>query len=134
MGQLPNQQPLPFLSTPLISWFEIPALNHERARSFYSVLFGVDLKTETIGAFTISFLPTRQGIEGAIISGEDCTPSQVGPLMYLNAGSDLDGMIARVEKAGGMVVLPKTLINEENGFFAIFIDSEGNRLALHAPN
>ena len=134
MGQVPPQQMPAFLATPLISWFEIPALDHDRARGFYSEVFGLELKTETIGAFTMSYLPTSQGIQGAIISGVDCTPSQVGPLLYLNAGSDLEGMIARVEKAGGMMVLPKTLINEENGYFAIFIDSEGNRLALHAPN
>lgn len=134
MGQLPPQQPQISLAAPLISWFEIPALDHERARLFYSRLFGIDLQNEAMGAFTVSFLPTTQGIQGAIISGEDCMPSQVGPLIYLNAGTDLDGMIARVEKAGGRIVLPKTLINEENGYFAIFIDSEGNRLALHAPN
>jgi predicted enzyme related to lactoylglutathione lyase len=133
MGQMPSQSSQPFLPNPLVSWFEIPALDHQRACRFYSSLFGVTLQTESTGAFTMSYLPTGSGIQGAIISGEDCTPSQVGPLIYLNAGKDLDGMLSRIEKAGGRLVLPKTLINEENGFFAIFIDTEGNRLALHAP-
>jgi len=37
-----------------------------------------------------------------------------------------------VEPAGGRIVMPKPHINEESGYFAIFIDSEGNKLALHS--
>jgi predicted enzyme related to lactoylglutathione lyase len=38
-----------------------------------------------------------------------------------------------VEAAGGTVVLPKTAIGE-NGFFAIFLDTEGNKVAFHSMN
>jgi predicted enzyme related to lactoylglutathione lyase len=34
--------------------------------------------------------------------------------------------------AGGTVYQPKTQISEEHGFMAVFIDSEGNRVALHS--
>jgi len=120
------------LPNPLVSWFEIPALNHERAKKFYSELFQLELSTEVMGDFIMSFFPGENEVLGAIISGDGCTPSQVGPLIYLNAGNDMEAMVQRIASAGGMVVLPKTLINEENGYFAIFIDSEGNRIALHA--
>jgi predicted enzyme related to lactoylglutathione lyase len=39
--------------------------------------------------------------------------------------------LARVEKAGGKSVMPKTSIGEY-GFIGGFVDTEGNRLYLHS--
>jgi predicted enzyme related to lactoylglutathione lyase len=41
-------------------------------------------------------------------------------------------MLKRVEEAGGRIILEQTTINEEMGSFGLFIDTEGNRLALHS--
>jgi len=68
----------------------------------------------------------------AIVAGPGSTPSDSGPLIYLNAGKDLNQILNRIEPAGGRIIMPKTMINEESGYFAIFIDSEGNKLALHS--
>ena len=38
----------------------------------------------------------------------------------------------RVEAAGGKIVQPKTQISPDIGFMALFIDCEGNRIALHS--
>jgi predicted enzyme related to lactoylglutathione lyase len=54
-------------------------------------------------------------------------------VVYLNAGDDLDGAVARVEAAGGKVLLGKTRISEDIGSIAHFLDTEGNRVALHSP-
>ena len=40
----------------------------------------------------------------------------------------------RVEQAGGKIYQEKTEISPEHGFMAVFIDSEGNRVALHSNN
>ena len=40
-------------------------------------------------------------------------------------------MLDRVEGAGGKVVMPKTSIGE-NGFMALFLDTEGNKVGLHS--
>jgi len=37
-----------------------------------------------------------------------------------------------VTKAGGKVVMPRTEISPEIGCMAFFIDSEGNKVGLHA--
>ena len=55
-----------------------------------------------------------------------------GPTIYFNAHPDLSVMLARVEKAGGRIIMPKTKISDDIGYMAMFIDSEGNRLALHS--
>jgi hypothetical protein len=55
-------------------------------------------------------------------------------LVYLDGGNDLQDILNRVESAGGKILLPKTMISEEIGYMAIFLDSEGNKQALHSPN
>ena len=71
-------------------------------------------------------------VGGAICFGQGYVPAQQGTLAYLNGGSDLNVVLNRVEKAGGKVLLPKTLISPEHGYFARFVDTEGNLLALHS--
>ena len=39
-----------------------------------------------------------------------------------------------VEKNGGKILMPKTAHADENGFFALFLDTEGNRLGLNSSN
>ena len=117
-----------------ISWFEIPAVNFQKAVNFYSHIYGIEMETHFSVEHSMALFPSSKGIGGAIVSGPGSTPSETGPLVYLNGGSDLNVVLSRVEEAGGRVVLPKTLINEESGYFAIFIDSEGNKLALHSKN
>jgi len=53
-------------------------------------------------------------------------------MIYLNAAPKIDDALARVAKAGGKVVLPKTALPGDMGFYAHMIDSEGNRVGLHA--
>lgn len=119
-----------------INWFEIPAKNFERAVSFYSALFDTKLEPMPHPSFKYAVLPgdhENGGVTGGIVAGEGFEPSDKGPIIYLNGGDDLAGPLAKVEAAGGKVLMPKTGIGE-NGFMAHFLDSEGNRIALHSPN
>lgn len=71
------------------------------------------------------------GIGGGIVQGAGFEPSDKGTLIYLNAGEDLSIPLAKVEKAGGKILLPKTSIGP-NGFMAHLMDTEGNKIALHS--
>lgn len=117
-----------------ISWFEIPAINFQQAVDFYNKIFKIDMEKNFDGNYAMAFFPSNKGIGGAIVAGPGSTPSDTGPLLYLNAGKDLNRILKRVEAAGGRIIMPKTLINKESGYFAIFIDSEGNKLALHSKD
>lgn len=118
-----------------INWFEIPASNFERAVAFYSSVLSADLARQNIGGFDMAFLPAEQeGVGGAVCFGEGYTPSPDGSVVYLNVGNDLGEALSRVEEAGGQVVVPKTKITDEIGYFAMFMDSEGNKVAFHSPN
>lgn len=117
-----------------VSWFEIPALNLARAVGFYNYIYGIEMETTTTGAYAMALFPADNGIGGAIVVGEGSIPSEIGSLVYLNAGKDLAPVLGRIEAAGGRIIMGKTLISEETGYFALFIDTEGNKLALHSKN
>lgn len=118
-----------------INWFEIPANNLKRACDFYKEVLGQEVHTQEVMGMEMGFLHNGQdGVGGALVKADGYKPSVDGALVYLNGGTDLTGPLARVEKAGGKVVLPKTKISDEIGYMAIFMDSEGNKLALHSPS
>lgn len=116
-----------------VNWFEIPATDFERATAFYGQVFGIEFhKMEMMGTHMAMF-PT-EGAGGAIVKGDDYTPSTDGPVVYLNGGDNLDTPLGKIEAAGGKVIVPKTHIGDEMGYFAMFIDTEGNKIALHSMN
>lgn len=117
-----------------ISWFEIPAINFQQAVDFYNRIFKIEMETNFDGNYAMAFFPVNNGVGGAVVAGPGSTPGDTGPLLYLNAGKDLSRILKRIEPAGGRIVMPKTLINKESGHFAIFIDPEGNKLALHSKD
>lgn len=116
-------------------WFEIPVNDIERATRFYSQVLAVQLAPMDYGPHKMAVFPAGEAgediVHGALVQGEGYTPGADGPLVYLNGGDDLAVPLARIEAAGGRVVMPKTAIGS-HGFMAIFLDTEGNRLALHS--
>jgi hypothetical protein len=117
-----------------VSWFEIPAIDFDQAVSFYNEIFGIEMTQNITDVNAMAFFPVTSGIGGAVISGPGSIPSDKGPLIYLNGGKDLSTILNKVEDAGGRIIMSKTLISEDEGYFAIFIDSQGNKLALHSKN
>ena len=120
-----------------LNWFEIPATDIKRAKSFYEGIFGIKMEDMDMPGMEMAAFPYEPGTgkaSGALIKSEMHTPSKDGALVYLNANPDMSGVISNIEKAGGKVVMPKTQISPEIGFMAFFIDSEGNRVALHSQN
>lgn len=118
----------------MINWFEIPVANYERAKKFYEEMFDIHIHTvNDMPELTMGFFPGEgQGVSGAIVQGDDYTPSSNGALLYLNGGEDLNNALSRVEANGGKVILPKTPISEEFGNFALFLDTEGNKIGIHS--
>lgn len=115
-----------------VNWFEIPAYDFDRAVAFYNAIYGITMESTAVNGYTMAFFPAKSGIGGAVVAGEGCVPSTTGPLLYLNGGRDLNGILSKIEESGGRVIMAKTLINEAVGYFALFLDTEGNRLALHS--
>lgn len=117
----------------VINWFEIPAMDFGRAVAFYKGILGVDIKEAELFGTRMGFFPTDgTNVSGAIVQGEECKPSTEGVLAYLNGGNDLQNVLDKVENNKGKVIVPKTQISPEMGYFGMFIDSEGNKMAVHS--
>lgn len=117
--------------TSSIVWFEIPADNTERAKSFYSGLFG----------WKIERFPGPMEYWHIDTGGGDDTPD--GGLIerkhpqhtitnYVGVAS-VDQFVPKVQKLGGKVCTPKTAV-PQMGYFVICQDTENNSFALWERN
>lgn len=120
-----------------ISWFEIGTTDLERATKFYETIFGItlaplDLPNIKMRMFPLEDMMTQVG--GALVdsSGFHKPSATDGPLIYLNGNPDVQIVLNKVEAAGGKIMVPKTMISPEYGYMAVIMDTEGNRIALHA--
>ncbi|MEI9908675.1 MAG: VOC family protein [Bacteroidota bacterium] len=121
----------------VISWFEIPSTDLDRAAKFYEAIFDVSLIPMDTPNIKMRMFPVEDpmtDIGGAVVNSDGFyTPSATdGPLIYLNGNPDVQNVLDKVEKAGGKIIVPKTEISPEYGFMAIIIDTEGNRIGLHS--
>ncbi len=114
-----------------IVWFEIPADKPERAKKFYSSLFGWKIKK----------FPDMGDYWHIDTGGPDASPD--GGMMprmhpqhtitnYVLVPS-VDKFMAKVEKLGGSICKPKTEV-PGMGFFAICQDTEKNTFAIWEMN
>lgn len=116
-----------------LNWFEIPVADLARANRFYGALLRSELREDTFNDVTMAVLPYKEGgVGGALVRSDKLTPSTQGTVVYLDAGDDLDGALERVKAAGGKVVMGRTHLSDAIGSIAFFVDTEGNRVGLHA--
>ena len=115
-----------------VNWFEIPVAEMARAKKFYETVLAVEIQEGEMEGCPMGFFPMdqeTQGATGALILGENYTPSHAGSLVYLHVDG-IDPVLALIEKNGGKTLRPRTSIGV-HGFIAHFEDTEGNRVALH---
>lgn len=126
--------------TNVLTWFEIPIQNTERAKTFYETILNIEMTTilfEESGE-ELTFFPfdpdviqaTSGRVTGVLSKSKLNSPSTRGTLVYINASPTLRSVLDRIEKAGGKILVPETRMHF--GSIAIMIDSEGNRVGLHA--
>jgi predicted enzyme related to lactoylglutathione lyase len=118
-----------------LNWFEISVSDIARAKKFYEEIFSIEMQeTEMMGMkmamFPIDNMSGKVG--GALCESAYHKPSADGVKVYLNANPDMEAILAKIEAAGGQLMMPKTKISDEIGFMAGFVDSEGNHIALHS--
>ena len=118
----------------LVSWFEIPVVDFERAMAFYEHVFEVELECTVIDGHPMALFPDAEDpgrASGALASGDSYVPSLDGTRVYFR----VDGVAATLARAldrGGRVLYPVTDVGEQ-GVVAEFADTEGNRIALSGP-
>jgi predicted enzyme related to lactoylglutathione lyase len=125
--------------THAINWFEIPVADFDRAKKFYETIMATTMPEKTVGNTRIAFFQydrSEDGRGGAIVyDPEFYMPSANGTLIYLNCEPDVQKVLDRVENAGGKILQNNTPVDltQDLGNWALIMDSEGNRIALHSP-
>ena len=123
-----------------VNWFEIPVTDTERARKFYETILDIKMETQRVAETNeeLTFFPFDPGVvratsgkvTGALVKNDKVKPSDTGITVYLNASPSIQAVLDRVVPAGGKIIQPKILIKA--GWIAMILDSEGNRIGLHA--
>ena len=122
------------LSPNPIGWFELAVSDMQRARLFYHNVFAFEFELLEMGEDLMAMFPfdhTKPGCSGALVQGGNYVPGNTGTMMYFEC-SDVAPYLAKVEQAGGQLLLSKTSIGP-HGFIGIFLDSEGNKVGMHSP-
>ncbi len=121
-------------TTNSLNWFEIPANDIERSAKFYQTIFGIEMEMHEMDGTKMAFFPWAEGsgkATGCLAQGENYKPCTDGTKVYLNANPNMDGVLAKVEAAGGQVIVPKMSIGE-HGHIAFIMDTEGNSVGIHS--
>lgn len=117
----------------VVSWFEIPVGDMNRAKGFYQNVFAKELMDMTSPMMEMWAFPWSPGAEnsaGALVKSEFTKPSSVGTMVYFEC-DDLALELGRVEQNGGKISSEKMSIGEF-GFIAHVMDTEGNKIGLHS--
>lgn len=116
-----------------VGWFEIPVLDMNRACAFYATVLAAEFEIMEMGPTLMamfSYDHEASGCAGALVRSPDHQPSTAGTVIYF-VTEDVELPLSKVQAAGGQVVLEKMAIGE-HGFIASFIDTEGNKVAVHS--
>lgn len=116
-----------------VGWFELPVSDMQRAQRFYHHVFLVAFELVDMAADLMAMFPfdhTKPGCSGALVQGKEYVPGNTGTMVYFEC-TDVAPYLAKVEPAGGQLLLSKTSIGP-HGFIGIFLDSEGNKVGMHS--
>jgi uncharacterized protein len=125
-------------STNVITWFEIPVSDIDRAKTFYETILDIEMITRKDGDDEAVFFPfdpkvvqaTSGRVTGVLSKAARNNPSANGTMVYLNASPSIQTVLDKVEQAGGKIWTPKIQIPA--GWIAVILDTEGNKVGLHA--
>ena len=118
----------------LVSYFEIPVTDMDRAIDFYEAVFAVSLERTVIDGLDMALFPLDEngrGVSGALAKGDSYVPSTSGPRIYFFVDS-IDETLSRVITKGGTLAYPKTSVGDL--WVAEFEDCEGNQIALSSAD
>jgi len=121
--------------TNALNWFEISVTDIARAKKFYEAIFSIEMQEQDMMGMKMAYFPADMmggKVGGGLVESPYHKPSADGVKVYLNANPDMEVILAKIDAAGGQVMMPKTKISDEIGYMAGFVDTEGNHIALHS--
>ena len=111
----------------MVGWFEIPVLDMDRAKKFYDTVFDINIQVQKFNELLMGWFPfaeNKMGATGSLVKHATAyQPSEVkGPLLYFSC-KDVAYNLGKIEAAGGRITQKKTLISNDLGYMAVFVDT-----------
>lgn len=137
----------------LICWFEIPVKNMHRAVHFYSNVLDVAFEEQMLGGILHAVFKNKRGenfeITGALRDVSDSDDKIFGSVIFFDVNRQgMDNVLKKTESYGGKILMPKTLlknklkdgrvtiaktyIDQQSGYVAYIMDTEGNKIGLYS--
>lgn len=111
----------------VLIWADVPVVDLERAKKFYSHVLGEQIDTPMPGIGLV--MGEQPSVD--LAQGSSIEPSTTaGTTIYFDTKGDIDGMLRRVEEAGGRILQPKEFMGDMIGWIAFVVDTEGNRIGF----
>jgi hypothetical protein len=105
---------------------EIPAIDRMASAKFYADIFGWGFQHMD----EMNYSMFESGNVGGGLPPVDDKLNQPGDVLVYVDSADIDSDLKKIELLGGKTIVPKTEI-PGMGWFAVFTDPTGNRLALY---
>lgn len=116
-----------------VAHFEIPSNNLDKAKEFYSKIFGWESEKYSDEYLTVRTVPIDENKmpkeTGAINGGIQKKGPRAKAVTIVMMVDDIDEKLEMIKKAGGKVAIAKEPIGDM-GFYAQFDDLDGNRMGL----
>lgn len=117
----------------LVTIIEIPVTDFKRAVNFYKNILNLPIEEFEMGGNQMGVIQAENELVNVcLVKGDGYQPTENGTIIYLNAENDLQLILDRVESNGGKIIVPKSDISPDMGYYAIFTDTEGNKTGLHS--
>lgn len=138
----------------LVCWFEIPVKHMQRAVCFYENVFEVGFDMQMFGGIQHAVFVNKRGesfdITGALRDISALADEKIfGSVIFFDVNAiGMDTVLRRVEQFGGKILMPKTLlknkltdgritiaktyIDQQSGYVAYIMDTEGNKIGLYS--
>ena len=119
---------------PNLAYFELPVDDLDRAKKFYQELLIWEFTKSENPDIPMEYwmIKTGPAEENTLNMGGMYKRQMNEPIVNYVMVDDIDEKIAKVEKLGGKIAVPKREL-ESVGQFVIIQDTEGNVIALFKP-
>lgn len=117
-----------------IGWFEIHVKDFDKAKDFYGALFSWEFKlSQGSKSHYWNIFTGDNSIGGGFMKKDKPEHAGQAVLIYVEV-ENIDETLQKVAALGGSTHTPKTLINENAGYFALLNDNDGNVIGLWSKN
>jgi len=117
-----------------IGWFEIHVKDFDAAIKFYGGIFKWEFKqSQSTGSLYWNIYTGEGSIGGGFMKKTKPEHDGSAVILYIEV-ENIEEALKKVTEIGGKVNTPKTLINENAGFFGLLNDPDGNLIGLWSKN